>query len=89
MLQGADRLPLKALIFGVDGTSPKPRSFTASAVAWQLIGVFLKLCGSFVVSDDAAMGGDANKNEMVARVVSAAGSAYGICPDCGAEPKSA
>jgi ATP-dependent exoDNAse (exonuclease V) alpha subunit len=36
-------------------------------VAWHLIGVFLTLCGSFAVRQDAAMGGHASENEMVTR----------------------
>ncbi len=76
-----------------------PRRIIKRGVAWQLIGVFLNLCGSLAVRHDAAIGGYANENEMVARprgkvlgvaltdddgwVVSAAGPAFGICPDCG------
>ncbi|MDW9500507.1 hypothetical protein GOB08_18790 [Sinorhizobium meliloti] len=36
-------------------------------VAWHLIRVILNLCGSLPVRHDAAMGGHANENEMVAR----------------------
>jgi hypothetical protein len=39
----------------------------SAGVALQLNKVFLNLCGSFAVTQDAAMGGHANENEMVTR----------------------
>jgi hypothetical protein len=38
-----------------------------ACVTWQLMRVFLNLCGSSAVSDAIAMGGHANEIEMVAR----------------------
>jgi hypothetical protein len=39
----------------------------SAGVALPLNRVFLNLCGSFAVTQDAAMGGHANENEMVTR----------------------
>lgn len=51
-------------------------AFAVGVVAWQLNGVFLNLCGSLAVRHDAAIGGYANENEMVARP---GGKSSGCC----------
>jgi hypothetical protein len=38
-----------------------------AGVVLHLNGVILNLCGSLAISDDAAMSGHANENEMVTR----------------------